>query len=377
MNPHAEIFAAKRICPGSMNSKQWNAVPAWVRRCLFFSSRVEDKELLTLLRSLVLEALENGTSAADFVFTARRALKELTNPATGRPYNDAEHRASWTEEARAAYENSTEHIDSIARLKLILRTQSRLASGELEFRQQFEPFWVEMYPGMRFVRQAGALESYKRKVHIEYENSVHLKTDFAFWIAMNAAAIGGYELPHPPFGHNSWCWWEPVSRAECEALGLIKPGQQLTLSAADKEKWGIPITDPRELTDPARLAVVKEREAIIQHILNHPNTPWEAGTITPQPAPVSNTEKPRHPLELELDVSTEESSAEDDVLYHRCVQLVITERKASTSLLQRRLSIGYGKACKMMEALEHNGIIATANSSTARPREVQVPHTSP
>ncbi len=65
-------------------------------------------------------------------------------------------------------------------------------------------------------------------------------------------------------------------------------------------------------------------------------------------------------------------SDEDAELYTRCVQLVITERKASTSLLQRRFSIGYGRAAKIMDMMEKRGVIAPASGNTSRPREVLI-----
>lgn len=65
-------------------------------------------------------------------------------------------------------------------------------------------------------------------------------------------------------------------------------------------------------------------------------------------------------------------SDEDAELYTRCVQLVITERKASTSLLQRRFSIGYGRAAKIMDMMEKRGVIGPASGNTSRPREVLV-----
>ena len=65
-------------------------------------------------------------------------------------------------------------------------------------------------------------------------------------------------------------------------------------------------------------------------------------------------------------------SDEDAELYTRCVNLVITERKASTSMLQRRFSIGYGRAAKMMDMMEARGVIGPASGNTSRPREVLV-----
>lgn len=64
-------------------------------------------------------------------------------------------------------------------------------------------------------------------------------------------------------------------------------------------------------------------------------------------------------------------SGDDAELYERCVNLVITERKASTSLLQRRFSIGYGKAAKIMDQMEENGIIGPSQGAS-RPREILV-----
>ncbi len=64
-------------------------------------------------------------------------------------------------------------------------------------------------------------------------------------------------------------------------------------------------------------------------------------------------------------------SDEDDELYTRCVNLVVSERKASTSLLQRRFSIGYGRAAKIIDMMEERGVISPAQGAT-RAREVLV-----
>lgn len=64
-------------------------------------------------------------------------------------------------------------------------------------------------------------------------------------------------------------------------------------------------------------------------------------------------------------------SDEDAELYTRCVNLVVSERKASTSLLQRRFSIGYGRAAKIMDMMEERGVISPPQGAT-RAREVLV-----
>ena len=61
----------------------------------------------------------------------------------------------------------------------------------------------------------------------------------------------------------------------------------------------------------------------------------------------------------------------DEELYTRCVNLVVTERKASTTLLQRRFRIGYAKAAEIMELMEKRGVVSPSTGSS-RPREVLI-----
>jgi S-DNA-T family DNA segregation ATPase FtsK/SpoIIIE len=60
--------------------------------------------------------------------------------------------------------------------------------------------------------------------------------------------------------------------------------------------------------------------------------------------------------------------AEDDPLYQDAVKLVVEFGKASTSLLQRRLRIGYGRAAHLIDLMEQDGIVGAADGP--KPREV-------
>lgn len=60
----------------------------------------------------------------------------------------------------------------------------------------------------------------------------------------------------------------------------------------------------------------------------------------------------------------------DDDMWRDAVHAVLEARKASTSLLQRRLRIGYGRAARLIEQMEEQGIISPADGS--RPREVLI-----
>jgi S-DNA-T family DNA segregation ATPase FtsK/SpoIIIE len=60
------------------------------------------------------------------------------------------------------------------------------------------------------------------------------------------------------------------------------------------------------------------------------------------------------------------SNASSDDLFDRAVEIVARDRKASTSYLQRRLQIGYNRAATLIERLEKEGVISTANAAGKR-----------
>jgi S-DNA-T family DNA segregation ATPase FtsK/SpoIIIE len=63
-----------------------------------------------------------------------------------------------------------------------------------------------------------------------------------------------------------------------------------------------------------------------------------------------------------------ETSQEDDDLFDDAVRLVFEFGKASTSLLQRRLRIGYGRAAHLIDMMERDGLVGPADGS--KPREI-------
>jgi S-DNA-T family DNA segregation ATPase FtsK/SpoIIIE len=63
-----------------------------------------------------------------------------------------------------------------------------------------------------------------------------------------------------------------------------------------------------------------------------------------------------------------DSDNDNDPLYNDAVRLVIEFGKASTSLLQRRLRVGYGRAAHLIDLMERDGIVGAADGP--KPREV-------
>ena len=55
------------------------------------------------------------------------------------------------------------------------------------------------------------------------------------------------------------------------------------------------------------------------------------------------------------------SSGEEDDLYQTALKIIKTEKKASTSFLQRKLQIGYNRAARIIEKMEENGLVSKAN----------------
>ena len=59
---------------------------------------------------------------------------------------------------------------------------------------------------------------------------------------------------------------------------------------------------------------------------------------------------------------------DNDELFQDAVKLVLEFGKASTSLLQRRLRIGYGRAAHLIDLMERDGIVGPADGP--KPREI-------
>ena len=63
-----------------------------------------------------------------------------------------------------------------------------------------------------------------------------------------------------------------------------------------------------------------------------------------------------------------ELAGDEDPLYRDAVGVVCEMGKASTSILQRRLRLGYGRAARILDQMQHEGIIGPPDGS--RPRDI-------
>ncbi len=64
--------------------------------------------------------------------------------------------------------------------------------------------------------------------------------------------------------------------------------------------------------------------------------------------------------EKEMSESSKNQNEKDE-LYQTAVDIIKSERKASTSFLQRKLQIGYNRAARIIDMMENEGIVSKAN----------------
>ena len=69
-----------------------------------------------------------------------------------------------------------------------------------------------------------------------------------------------------------------------------------------------------------------------------------------------------------MDFNTDTSG---DHTYQEALRIIVESGKASASLLQRRLGIGYAKAARYIDTMEEQGIVGQA-SGNSKPRDVLV-----
>ncbi len=140
------------------------------------------------------------------------------------------------------------------------------------------------------------------------------------------------------------------SRTILDAMGadkLLGKGDMLYLPPGSgnlKRAQGALITD-------------KELEDIVAFIAQQGKPSYEMEIHQQLSKPSANTD-----IESGID--------EDEEIIQQCIEVIRSEQKASVSLLQRRLRLGYGRAARIMDELENRGIVG--ESKGAEPREILI-----
>jgi DNA segregation ATPase FtsK/SpoIIIE, S-DNA-T family len=92
---------------------------------------------------------------------------------------------------------------------------------------------------------------------------------------------------------------------------------------------------------------------------------------------IAKQAKPSYEMEIHQQLSKpsngldeENGIDEDEEIIQQCIEVIRSEQKASVSLLQRRLRLGYGRAARIMDELENRGIVGP--SKGAEPRDILI-----
>jgi S-DNA-T family DNA segregation ATPase FtsK/SpoIIIE len=92
---------------------------------------------------------------------------------------------------------------------------------------------------------------------------------------------------------------------------------------------------------------------------------------------IAKQAKPSYEMEIHQQLSKPISTFdeeggidEDEEIIQQCIEVIRSEQKASVSLLQRRLRLGYGRAARIMDELENRGIVGP--SKGAEPRDILI-----
>ncbi|OIQ28447.1 MAG: cell division protein FtsK [Alphaproteobacteria bacterium MedPE-SWcel] len=109
----------------------------------------------------------------------------------------------------------------------------------------------------------------------------------------------------------------------------------------------------------------EEVEEVVNHLKQF-GPPDYVGSVLDGP----DDEKAEN-IDAVLGLNTGGNTGGEDALYDQAVAIVIKDRKCSTSYIQRKLGIGYNKAARLVEQMEEEGLVSSANH--VGKREILVP----
>ncbi|MFK7871142.1 MAG: DNA translocase FtsK 4TM domain-containing protein [Roseobacter sp.] len=109
----------------------------------------------------------------------------------------------------------------------------------------------------------------------------------------------------------------------------------------------------------------EEVEEIVNHLKAFGEPDYVGGVVD---GPAEDRESD---IDAVLGLNTGGNTDGEDALYDQAVQVVLKDRKCSTSYIQRKLAIGYNKAARLVEQMEDQGLVSPANH--VGKREILVP----
>ncbi|WP_406721417.1 DNA translocase FtsK 4TM domain-containing protein [Thioclava litoralis] len=109
----------------------------------------------------------------------------------------------------------------------------------------------------------------------------------------------------------------------------------------------------------------EEVEEVVNHLKSFGPPSYMSGVVEgPEDDKASD-------IDAVLGLNTGGNTGNEDALYDQAVQIVAKDRKCSTSYIQRKLGIGYNKAARLVEQMEENHVVSSANH--VGKREILIP----
>jgi DNA segregation ATPase FtsK/SpoIIIE, S-DNA-T family len=149
---------------------------------------------------------------------------------------------------------------------------------------------------------------------------------------------------------------------------LDTAGAEKLLGAGDMLFLSAEISKPKR----TQAAYVSEKE--VKKVVKYVKTENPSAAEETEENPEVTSDSQKEDLTESLEKTLENGGAmdfmggEDDPLYEEAKKVVIESKKASASLLQRRLRVGYARAARLIDMLEEKGVVGPGEG--AKPREI-------
>jgi S-DNA-T family DNA segregation ATPase FtsK/SpoIIIE len=154
---------------------------------------------------------------------------------------------------------------------------------------------------------------------------------------------------------------------------LDSSGAEKLLGKGDMLLLSKEYSKPRRIQSPYISEL--ELKKVITWIIENNSADFSSGDNLENEEGYLTESKDDNSLSSELTRATEAPEAQmdsfyskEDPLYEEAKRMIITSKKASTSMLQRRLGVGYARAARLIDILEERGVVGPPDG--AKPREV-------
>ena len=166
------------------------------------------------------------------------------------------------------------------------------------------------------------------------------------------------------------------SRIACTVASQIDSRTILDMAGAEKligrgDMLFAPVGSSKPMRVQGAFVSDSEVENIVTFVKTHNSTArYNADFISSMEANAKNVGAKKSDMSASYDDSDDGASGGGDAKFDEAVKIAIESGKISTSLLQRRLGVGYGRAAKLIDLMEEKGYVSPANGT--KPREILI-----